>query len=157
MLAHDSSKMEVLKEIVPDESGYRLAVKSWIENSWFNDVIKTLSQSDFRVVITSDHGSIRVKKDIMVSADRDASSGVRYKYGRNLNTNNKNAFIINQPERYRLPILGPQFNYLIAKDDAYFLYPNDANRYKSKLRDSFQHGGISMEELLVPVLIMNGY
>ena len=157
MLAHDSSKMDVLKEIVPDESGYRLAVKSWIENSWFNDVIKTLSQSDFRVVITSDHGSIRVNKDIMVSADRDASSGVRYKYGRNLNTNNKNAFIINQPERYRLPILGPQFNYLIAKNDAYFLYPNDANRYKSKLRDSFQHGGISMEELLVPVLIMNGY
>ena len=149
--------MDVLKEIVPDESGYRLAVKSWIENSWFNDVIKTLSQSNFRVVITSDHGSIRVNKDIMVSADRDASSGVRYKYGRNLNTNNKNAFIINQPERYRLPILGPQFNYLIAKDDAYFLYPNDANRYKSKLRDSFQHGGISMEELLVPVLIMNGY
>ena len=157
MLAHDSSKMDVLKEIVPDESGYRLAVKSWIENSWFNDVIKTLSQSNFRVVITSDHGSIRVNKDIMVSADRDASSGVRYKYGRNLNTNNKNAFIINQPERYRLPILGPQFNYLIAKNDAYFLYPNDANRYKSKLRDSFQHGGISMEELLVPVLIMNGY
>ena len=157
MLAHDSSKMDVLKEIVPDESGYRLAVKSWIENSWFNDVIKILSQSDFHVVITSDHGSIRVNKDIMVSADRDASSGVRYKYGRNLNTNNKNAFVMNQPERYKLPVLGPQFNYLIAKNDAYFLYPNDANKYKNKLQNSFQHGGISMEELLVPVLVMKGY
>ena len=93
----------------------------------------------------------------MVSADRDASSGVRYKYGRNLNTNNKNAFVINQPERYKLPILGPQFNYLIAKNDAYFLYPNDANKYKNKLQNSFQHGGISMEELLVPVLVMKGY
>ena len=157
MLAHDSSKMDVLKEIVPDESGYRLAVKSWIENSWFNDVIKILSQSDFHVIITSDHGSIRVNKDIMVSADRGASSGVRYKYGRNLNTNNKNAFVMNQPERYKLPVLGPQFNYLIAKNDAYFLYPNDANRYKNKLQNSFQHGGISMEELLVPVLVMKGY
>jgi len=157
MLAHDSSKMDVLKEIVPDESGYRLAVKSWIENSWFSDVIKILSQSDFHVIITSDHGSIRVNKDIMVSADRDASSGVRYKYGRNLNTNNKNAFVMNQPERYKLPVLGPQFNYLIAKNDAYFLYPNDANRYKNKLQNSFQHGGISMEELLVPVLVMKGY
>ena len=93
----------------------------------------------------------------MVSADRDASSGVRYKYGRNLNTNNKNAFVMNQPERYKLPVLGPQFNYLIAKNDTYFLYPNDANRYKNKLQNSFQHGGISMEELLVPVLVMKGY
>ena len=157
MLAHDSSKMDVLKEIVPDESGYRLAVKSWFENSWFNDVIKALSKSDFHVVITSDHGSVRVNKDIMVSADRDASSGVRYKYGRNLNTKNKNAFVIKQPEKYRLPILGPQFNYLIAKDDAYFLYPNDANKYKNKLKNSFQHGGISMEELLVPILTMKGH
>ena len=157
MLAHDSSKMDVLKEIVPDESGYRLAVKSWFENSWFNDVIKALSSSDFHVVITSDHGSVRVNKDVMVSADRDASSGVRYKYGRNLNTKNKNAFVIKQPEKYRLPIFGPQFNYLIAKDDAYFLYHNDANKYKNKIKNSFQHGGISMEELLVPILTMKGH
>lgn len=157
MLAHDSSKMEVLKEIIPNESGYRQAVKSWFENSWFNDIIKSLSKSDFHVVITSDHGSVKVNKDIMVSADRDASSGIRYKYGRNLNTKNKNAFVINQPDKYRLPILGPQFNYLIAKNDAYFLYPNDANKYKNKLKNSFQHGGISMEELLVPVLTMKGY
>ena len=156
MLAHDSSKMDVLKEIVPNEFGYRQTVKSWFENSWFNDIIKSLSKSDFHVVITSDHGSVRVKKGIMVSADRDASSGVRYKYGRNLNTKNKNAFVIDRPEKYRLPILGPQFNYLIAKNDAYFLYPNDANKYKNKLKNSFQHGGISMEELLVPVLTMKG-
>ena len=74
-----------------------------------------------------------------------------------ITTKNKNAFVIDQPEKYRLPILGPQFNYLIAKDDSYFLYPNDANRYKNKLQNSFQHGGISMEELLVPVLTMKGY
>ncbi len=157
MLAHDSSKMEVLKEIVPDEAGYRLAVKSWFENSWFNDILRQLSKSEFEVVITSDHGSIRVNRDIMVSADKDASSGIRYKYGRNLNTKNKNAFVIKEPEKYRLPILGPQFNYLIAKDDAYFVYPNDVNRYKNKLNNSFQHGGISMEEILVPVLKMKGY
>ncbi len=157
MLAHDSSKMDVLKEIVPNEAGYRLAVKSWFENSWFNDVLKALSKSEFQIIITSDHGSIRVNKDIMVSADRDASSGIRYKYGRNLNTKNKNALVIKNPEKYRLPILGPQFNYLIAKDHAYFVYPNDANKYKSKLQNSFQHGGISMEEILVPVLKMNGF
>ena len=157
MLAHDSSKMDVLKEIVPNEAGYRLTVKSWFENSWFNDILKALSKSDFQIIVTSDHGSIRVNKDIMVSADRDASSGIRYKYGRNLNTKNKNALVVKNPEKYRLPILGPQFNYLIAKDDAYFVYPNDANKYKSKLQNSFQHGGISMEEILVPILKMKGF
>jgi len=157
MLAHDSSKMDVLKEIVPNEAGYRLAVKSWFENSWFNDILKALSKSEYQVIVTSDHGSIRVNKDIMVSADRDASSGIRYKYGRNLNTKNKNALVVKSPERYRLPILGPQFNYLIAKDDAYFVYPNDANKYKNKLQNSFQHGGISMEEILVPILKMKGF
>ena len=156
MLAHDSSKMNVLKEIIPDESGYRKTVGSWVKNSWFNDVLKVLSQSNFDVVITSDHGSIKVNKEIMVSADKDASDGVRYKYGRNLNSKNKNVMKINNPENFKLPTFGPQFNYLLAKNDSYFLYPNEANRYKNKLQNSFQHGGISLEEMLIPVLKMKG-
>ena len=156
MLAHDSSKMEVLKEIIPDELAYRNTVKSWVKNSWFNDVLKQLSESNFEVIITSDHGSVKVNREVMVSADKDASSGVRYKYGRNLNTRNKNVIKIDEPQKYRLPAFGPQFNYLIAKNDSYFLYPNDANKYKNKLLDSFQHGGVSMEEMLVPVIKMKG-
>ena len=92
----------------------------------------------------------------MVAADREASSGVRYKYGRNLNARKRNALIIKDPAQYRLPVFGPQFNYLIAKDDVYFVYPNEAHKYKTQFRNSFQHGGISMEELLVPVAIMKG-
>ena len=156
MLAHDSSKTEVLKEMIPDEFGYRIAVKSWIENSWFADVLRILSNSSFKIIITSDHGSIRVGKDILVSADRDASSGVRYKYGRNLNSKSKNVISIKNPSKYRLPILGPQSSYLIAKSDGYFVYPNDVHIYKNKLQNSFQHGGISMEEMLVPIITMNG-
>ena len=156
MLAHDSSKINVLKEIVPDESGYRSAVKSWVKNSWFSDVLEALSNSDFEVIVTSDHGSTMVNKDILVSADRDASSGIRYKYGRNISTKNKNAFLINEPREYKLPILGPQFNYIIAKENSYFIYPNQANKYRHKINNSFQHGGVSMEELLIPVLTMNG-
>ena len=106
MLAHSSSQTDVLKEMVPDEAGYRTAVHSWIEHSWFNQVLKVLSESDFTVVITSDHGSIRVQKDVMVAADREASSGVRYKYGRNLNAKSRNALIIKDPEQYRLPSFG---------------------------------------------------
>ena len=144
----------MFKGIIPDESGIGNC-KSWVKNSWFNDVLKVLSQSNFDVVITSDHGSIKVNKEIMVSADKDASDGVRYKYGRNLNSKNKNVMKINNPENFRLPTFGPQFNYLLAKNDSYFLYPNEANRYKNKLKIHFSRRH-SLEEMLIPVLKMKG-
>jgi len=156
ILAHKSSQSDVLKEMVPDESGYRTAVKSWLEHSWLLKVLKKLSENNFTVILTSDHGSIRVQHHVMVSADREASTGVRYKYGRNLNTKEKNALVIKEPEKYRLPSLGPQPSYLVAKDDIYFVYPNQAHKYQTKFKNSFQHGGISMEEMMVPVAIMKG-
>jgi CheY-like chemotaxis protein len=156
ILAHKSSQMDVLKEMVPDESGYRTAVRSWLEHSWLLQVLKKLSENNFTVIMTSDHGSIRVQHDVMVSADRDASSGVRYKFGRNLNTKEKNALVIKEPEKYRLPSFGPQPSYIVAKDDSYFVYPNQAHKYQAKFKNSFQHGGISMEEMMVPVAIMKG-
>ena len=106
--------------------------------------------------MTSDHGSIRVKNDVMVAADKGASSGVRYKNGRNLNTNKKHALIIKEPGRYKLPGFGPQASYVIAKGENYFIYPNEKNKYQNKIKNSFQHGGISMEEMMVPVGIMKG-
>jgi len=156
ILAHKSSQMDVLKEMVPDESGYRTAVRSWLEHSWLLQVLKKLSENNFTVIMTSDHGSIRVQHDVMVSADREASSGVRYKFGRNLNTKEKNALVIKEPEKYRLPSFGPQPSYIVAKDDCYFVYPNQAHKYQAKFKNSFQHGGISMEEMMVPVAIMKG-
>jgi hypothetical protein len=156
ILAHKSSQMDVLKEMVPDESGYRTAVRSWLEHSWLLQVLKKLSENNFTVIMTSDHGSIRVQHDVMVSADREASSGVRYKFGRNLNTKEKYALVIKEPEKYRLPSFGPQPSYIVAKDDCYFVYPNQAHKYQAKFKNSFQHGGISMEEMMVPVAIMKG-
>ncbi|MCS5625518.1 MAG: PglZ domain-containing protein, partial [Candidatus Marinimicrobia bacterium] len=154
ILAHKSSQTEILKEMVPDESGYRTAVKSWLEHSWLLQVLKQLSASGFTVVMTSDHGSIRVQRSVMVSADRAASSGVRYKYGRNLNTSDKNAIVIKDPETFRLPVFGPQPSYIFAKDDCFFIYPNQAHKYQAQLKNSFQHGGVSMEEMLVPIAVM---
>jgi hypothetical protein len=156
ILAHKSSQMDVLKEMVPDEMGYRLAVKNWLTQSWLLKVLKYLSEMGFDVIMTSDHGSIRVQNDVMVSADRTASSGVRYKYGRNINTNTKNAMVIRDPKDYRLPEFGPQPTYVIAKNDNYFVYPNEAHKYQGKFNNSFQHGGISMEEMIVPVAVMKG-
>ena len=106
--------------------------------------------------MTSDHGSIRVKHDVMVAADKDASTGVRYKFGRNLKTNDKNALIIREPKKFCLPNFGHQPSYILAKDEYYFVYPNQAHKYQEKFKNSFQHGGISMEEMMVPIAIMKG-
>ena len=157
MLAHKRSESDVLKEMVPDESGYRFAVRTWFENSWLYRTLRELSESDFTVVITSDHGTVRVQRGVLVGADRETSSGVRYKYGRNLNSKEKNTLIIRKSSDYRLPELVHQTNYLVAKDDVFFLYPNQQHRYQGKLKGSFQHGGISMEEIMVPVVTMRGY
>ena len=156
ILAHKSSQTDVLKEMVPNESSYRTTVKYWLEHSWLFQVLKHLADTGFTVIMTSDHGSIRVRNDVMVAADRNASSGVRYKYGRNLNTNEKHALVIKEPEKYRLPVFGAQPSYVIAKDDNYFVYPNEAHKYQEKFNNSFQHGGISLEEMIIPLAIMKG-
>ncbi len=156
LLAHKRSESDIIKEMVPDETGYRQAVRNWFENSWFFESLIQLAESDFTVIITSDHGSVRVQKGIMVAADKTASTGVRYKYGRNLNSKDKNALVIKEPSLYRLPEIGPQSSYLIAKGDTYFLYPTQLHKYQFMYKDSFQHGGISMEEMLIPVATLKG-
>ena len=90
LLAHKSAQTDILKELVPDESGYRMAVVSWLEQSWLFEVLKYLGKKGWTIIMTSDHGSIRVQNSVMVAADKGASSGLRYKFGRNLNTNQKN-------------------------------------------------------------------
>ena len=154
-LAHRRSESNVLKEMVPDESGYRQAVKVWYENSWIRSVLSKLGSAGFKVVMTSDHGSIMVNRSAMVAADKHSSSGIRYKHGRNINSNEKSAIDIRDLEAYRLPSLGYQHNYLLAKEDFYFLYPNEQQKYRNKIKQSFQHGGISMEEMMVPIFIMD--
>ena len=105
LLAHKSAKRH-FKELVPDESGYRMAVLSWLEQSWLFEVLKYLGNKGWTIIMTSDHGSIRVKNSVMVAADKGASSGLRYKFGRNLNTNQKNALIIKDPENINFLLLG---------------------------------------------------
>jgi len=156
LLAHKRSESDILKEMVPDESGYRQAVQNWFENSWFFESLRQLAETDYKVIITSDHGSVRVQKSVMVAADKGASTGVRYKYGRNLNCNDKNVLVIKDPNKYKLPEIGPQASYLIAQGDGYFVYPNQVHQYDALYKDSFQHGGISMEEMLIPVAILRG-
>ena len=153
-LAHKQSESSVLKEMVGDESAFCRAVVSWFNNSWLLDILKYLGENGYRIVLTSDHGSICVHKGVMVKADKDTSTGVRYKVGRNLNCDEKFSVKVRKPSDYKLPEMGHQSTYLFAKDSTFFLYPNQMKKYQKIFKNSFQHGGISMEEMLIPVAVL---
>ena len=155
MIAHSRSDYPILKEIAPDESAYRSLTKSWFLHSSFFGMLKTLSTiKDVNIVITTDHGSVRCLHAVRALGDRETSSCLRFKYGKNVKTEAKNAMFIKNPEEYKLPLSGVSTNYIIAKEDFYFVYPTDYHHYVQRYRDSFQHGGISMEEMILPVITL---
>ncbi len=153
MLAHGRSDSQLLKEIAPDEAAYRSLTKSWFMHSSLYGMLKTLSkQKNVSIVLTTDHGSIRSLHGTKVMGDREASTNLRYKYGRNLKCDERHAIFVKNPADFRLPSRSVTINYLIAKEDYYFVYPTDYHKYMAQYRDSFQHGGISMEEMILPVV-----
>lgn len=154
ILAHRRSESDVIKEIVPDEASYRAIVRNWFKNSWIFSVIKQLKDFGFKIVITSDHGSIRVKKPVKIKGDKETSPNIRFKFGRNLNTSPKHAQVIKDHEEYKLPSHGVNTNYLISKENFYFLYPTNYHKFESHYKDTFQHGGISMEEMILPIITL---
>ena len=153
MLAHGRSDSQLLKEIAPDESAYRSLTSSWFMHSSLLSMLRTLSrQKNVSIILTTDHGSIRSLRGVKVIGDREASTNLRYKFGRNLKADERHAIFIKNPSDYRLPKRSVTINYLIAKEDYYFVYPTDYHKYLNQYRDSFQHGGISMEEMILPVV-----
>ncbi len=155
MMAHSRSDYPILKEIAPDESAYRSLTRSWFEHSSLFGMLRTLSQvKDVHIVITTDHGSIRCMRGAKALGDRETSTNLRYKYGRNVKVDEKNAVYVRNPDDYKLPRRGMMINYVIAKEDYYFVYPTDYHYYLNHYRDSFQHGGISMEEMILPVVTL---
>ncbi|MFQ5823135.1 MAG: response regulator [bacterium] len=154
ILAHSRSDSEVLREITPDEAAYRSLTKSWFEHSYLYKILKELSQRGSTVVITSDHGSVRGMHGAKVIGDRETSTNLRYKYGKSLKVDPKHAIIVKDPTTYKLPKRGINSNYLIAKEDYYFVYPTNYHHYLNYYRDSFQHGGVSMEEMILPIVTL---
>jgi CheY-like chemotaxis protein len=155
MIAHGRSDSDLLKEIAPDESAYRSLTNSWFIHSSLFSTFKSIAKMDnVRIVITTDHGSIRSLRGAKVLGDREASTNLRFKYGRNLKVDDKHALFIKNSEEYKLPKRGVTINYIIAKEDFYFVYPTDYHKYLTYYKDTFQHGGISMEEMILPVITM---
>lgn len=155
MIAHSRSDYAILKEIAPDESAYRSLTRSWFQHSSFYGMLKALSQNkDLKVIVTTDHGAIRCMRGVKVLGDRDTSTNLRYKFGKNVKAEPRHAIQIQHPEEFRLPSQGITVNNIIAKEDYYFVYPTDFHHYMNRYRDSFQHGGVSMEEMIVPFIEM---
>ena len=155
MLVHGRSDSDILKEIAPDEAAYRSLTNSWfLHSSLFGTFRKIAAMKNAKVIITTDHGSIRVHRGAKVLGDREASKNLRFKFGRNLKVDDKHALFIRKPLQYKLPERGVTINYIIAKEDYYFVYPTDYHKYLSYYKDTFQHGGISMEEMILPVIKM---
>ena len=154
MLAHTRSSSELIKEMIPNEAAFRSMTRSWFEHSPIYQALRQLSELGNTVVITSDHGSIRGMRGAKVIGDRETSTSLRYKFGRNIKADPKHALIIKDPKSFRLPARGINSNYLIAKEDFYFVYPTNYHYYLNYYADSFQHGGISLEEMILPLITL---
>jgi CheY-like chemotaxis protein len=154
ILAHSRSDSNVLKEIAPDERAYRALTRTWFEHSWLLRAFEELSRQDVTIVITTDHGVIRSLHATKVIGDRETSTSLRYKHGRNLKCDERNAIFVKEPETYGLPRTGLNENYIFAKEDYYFVYPTNYHRYLNHYKDTFQHGGASLEEMLLPVVTL---
>ena len=150
MLSHARTEMDMIKELAPDESAYRSLTYSWFEHSPLLEIIKKIAQKNARLVITTDHGTIRVKTPSKVIGDRSVNSNLRYKQGKNLNYVAKDVFEIKNPSDAFLPKVNMSQTYIFAKNDTYFVYQNNYNHFANFFANSFQHGGISLEEMLIP-------
>jgi len=150
MLSHARTDMAMIRELANDEAAYRSLTLSWFEHSPLLETLKWLSQRNVRVIITTDHGTIRVKKPSKIIGDRNTNTNLRYKQGKNLNYQDKDVFVIKNPHDAQLPKLHVSSTFVFAKEDTYFVYPNNYNQFVNYFNGTFQHGGISLEEMIIP-------
>ena len=155
MLSHARTDMQMIRELAPDESAYRSLTRTWFEHSSLLDLLRKLSTEDVKVVITTDHGTVRVKKPQKIAGDKSTNTNLRYKTGRNLTFDEKEIFFTREPEKFGLPKANISSAFAFAKQDAFFAYPNNYNHYVNMYRDTFQHGGISLEEMIIPFISMS--
>ena len=154
MLSHARTDMKVIKELADDDAAYRSLTSSWFDHSPLRDIMKQIAKQDANIVITTDHGTINVNKPSKVVGDRGVNANLRYKQGKNLNYKSSDVFEMNRPEEYFLPKQNVSSKYIFAKEDMYFVYQNNYNQFVNMYKNTYQHGGVSLEEMLIPVVTL---
>jgi hypothetical protein len=155
MLSHARTEMDVIKELAYDDKSYRALSQTWFNNSYLLDFMKLLSENGVQLVLTTDHGAVRVQNPIKVVGDRQTSSNLRYKQGRNLNYNANEVFEVTIPESIHLPKTNVSSRYIFSGAYDYMVYPNNYHHFVNHYKNTFQHGGISLEEMIIPCVIMS--
>lgn len=156
MLSHARTEMKMIKELAGDEAAYRSLTHTWYMHSPLKSLMEKLAEENVSVVVTTDHGTIRVKDPIKVIGDKKVNTNLRYKMGKNLGYKSKEVFEVKSPEKAMLTRQNVSTGYIFAVNDDFFAYPNNYNYYVNYYRDTFQHGGISLEEMLLPFAVMKG-
>src|SRR5882757_1365432 len=154
MLSHARTEMEVLKELAADEVSYRSLTSSWFEHSPLHQALKKIADKKINVILATDHGSVRVKTPYKVIGDKQTTTNLRYKHGRNLNYEPKEVLAFRDPKEAGLPVPSINSSFIFAKEDGFLCYPNNYNYYVNYYRNTFQHGGVSLEEMIVPIIKM---
>lgn len=157
MLSHSRTELDMIKELADDEAAYRTLTLSWFQHSYLFDLIKALSAEKKKAIITTDHGSVRVSNAIKVVGDRTTTTNLRYKQGKSLGFNPKEVFEVKDPQSVRLPKFNISTSYIFASSADFLAYPNNYNHYVSYYKNTFQHGGISLEEMLIPFVVLEPY
>ena len=156
MLSHARTESKMVRELANNESAYRSITLSWFRHSVISDLFRYLAQSDYRIIVTTDHGSIRTYNPVKIVGDRNTNTNLRYKLGKDLSYDSKELFVIRDPRKAHLPAPNLSTSYVFATGDDFFAYPNNYNYYVSYYRNTFQHGGISMEEMIIPIVTLKG-
>ncbi|MBT8266949.1 MAG: PglZ domain-containing protein [Bacteroidia bacterium] len=155
MLSHSKTEMEVVKELASNDKAYRSLTVSWFKNSPLFEIIQQAQQLGFKLILTTDHGTINVKHPSKVIGDRDTSLNLRYKTGRSLTFEDKEVYAARDPKHIGLPSITMSSSFIFAKGDLFFAYPNNYNHYVSYYRNTYQHGGVSLEEVIIPFVVLD--
>ncbi|MEN8790002.1 MAG: PglZ domain-containing protein, partial [Flavobacteriaceae bacterium] len=155
ILSHSKTEMEVIKELASNDKAYRSLTLSWFKNSPLLEIIQQAQSLGLRLIITTDHGTINVKQPSKVIGDRETSLNLRYKTGRSLTYEDKDVLEARKPAEIHLPSITMSSSYIFAKNDLFFAYPNNYNHYVSYYRNTYQHGGVSLEEMIIPFIVLD--
>jgi hypothetical protein len=155
MLSHSRTDSKMMRELANDEAAYRSLTLSWFKHSATAEMFKRIAALGYKVILTTDHGTTRVSNPVQIVGDKNTNTNLRYKVGKSLNCSGKNCMEITRPKQVGLPTPNVSSSYVFCSNDDFFAYPNNFNYYAQFYRNTFQHGGISLEEMLIPLITLD--